>query len=188
MNRASYQHGDLRRVLIETTSDVIASDGTGGFSLCKIARLAGVSASAPAHHFGDSKGLLTAVAAEGFRLLVGAFESIDQRLDPHERLVTHGRADVSLGIDYPGYMAVMFRSDLLDTEDGTYRRDAPRSYELISTAATEAIANVGAALDLKSPPTGVHPPLLRSLTSCDSLALIERGTDEAQRSRGLVLC
>jgi AcrR family transcriptional regulator len=47
----------------------IAEDGPGALSLRDVARRLGVSHAAPTHHFGDKAGLLTAVAAEGFRLL-----------------------------------------------------------------------------------------------------------------------
>ena len=40
--------------------------GIERFSLRGVAKRAGVSHAAPAHHFGDAGGLLTALAAEGF--------------------------------------------------------------------------------------------------------------------------
>ena len=46
--------------------------GPGGVSLRDLARRAGVSHAAPAHHFGDKAGVLTAVAAEGYHLLADA--------------------------------------------------------------------------------------------------------------------
>ena len=51
--RASYHHGDLRRALIDAALDVIATSGPGNVSLRALARSAGVSHAAPAHHFGD---------------------------------------------------------------------------------------------------------------------------------------
>lgn len=67
--RAGYHHGDLRRALLEAAAAEIAEVGPSAISLRSIARRAGVSHAAPAHHFGDRAGLLAAVAADGFRRL-----------------------------------------------------------------------------------------------------------------------
>jgi AcrR family transcriptional regulator len=40
----------------------------------ELARSAGVSHAAPAHHFGDKAGLLTAIAGEGYELLTDALQ------------------------------------------------------------------------------------------------------------------
>ena len=64
-----YHHGDLERALKAAAVDLITEVGPAGFSLREVARRAGVSHAAPAHHFGDSRGLLTALAVDGFRHL-----------------------------------------------------------------------------------------------------------------------
>ncbi len=69
-----YHHGDLRAALIDAAKALIAERGVDGFSLRAAARQAGVSAAAPAHHFGDVRGLLTAVAT-------GAFDAFTAALD-----------------------------------------------------------------------------------------------------------
>ena len=61
--RSRYHHGDLRAALIEAGAAILAERGIEGFSLRECARRAAVSPAAPAHHFGDSRGLLTAIAA-----------------------------------------------------------------------------------------------------------------------------
>src|SRR4051794_1253762 len=61
-----YHHGNLRRVLIDCALAAIAERGAANLSLRDVARRAGVSHAAPAHHFGDKQGLLTAIAVEGF--------------------------------------------------------------------------------------------------------------------------
>src|SRR5687768_5541186 len=67
--RRAYHHGDLQAALIAAAEDVLAEKGVSGFSLREAARRAGVSPAAPAHHFKDARGLLTAVAARGFQRL-----------------------------------------------------------------------------------------------------------------------
>ncbi|GGW95002.1 TetR/AcrR family transcriptional regulator [Alteromonas halophila] len=62
----SYHHGDLRQTLINTARSRIAEHGVGSLSLRKLAEDAGVSRTAPYHHFKDKSALLSAIAAEGF--------------------------------------------------------------------------------------------------------------------------
>ena len=64
-----YHHGDLPRVLLDAAVQAILEVGPAAVSLRDLARRTGVSHAAPAHHFGDKAGLLTAVAADGFRRL-----------------------------------------------------------------------------------------------------------------------
>ena len=54
-----------RRCLAAAEAE-LAETGIERFSLRSVAKRAGVSHAAPAHHFGDTGGLLTALAAEGF--------------------------------------------------------------------------------------------------------------------------
>lgn len=114
----TYHHGDLPNALRKAAADVIIEKGLGAFSLREVARRAGVSHAAPAHHFGDVRGLLTSLAAEGFTYLEAALrESQDGLTDPEARLAAMGRAYVRMGITYPGHCAVMFRHDLIDDAD-----------------------------------------------------------------------
>ena len=65
----TYHHGDLPAALRAATAQLVSEKGPSGFSLREVARRAGVSHAAPAHHFGDAEGMLTSVAAEGFAKL-----------------------------------------------------------------------------------------------------------------------
>lgn len=62
-----YHHGDLRAALLVAAEAELIDKGIEGFSLRGVAKRAGVSHAAPAHHFGDTVGLLSALAAVGFR-------------------------------------------------------------------------------------------------------------------------
>src|SRR5687767_6451184 len=67
-----YHHGDLRAALLLATDQLIRERGLGEVSLREVARRAQVSHGAPAHHFGNKAGLVTAFAAQGFDRLVQA--------------------------------------------------------------------------------------------------------------------
>ncbi|WP_431973139.1 TetR/AcrR family transcriptional regulator [Micromonospora haikouensis] len=106
-----YHHGDLRRVLLVAAVEAITEAGPAALSLRDLARRAGVSHAAPAHHFGDKAGLLTALAVEGFDLLAGALREAGDLLDA-------GVAYVRFAVGHRAHFEVMFRPEL-------YRRDDP---------------------------------------------------------------
>jgi len=105
-----YHHGDLRQAILTAALDVIAADGPAGLSLRDLARRAGVSHAAPAHHFGDRTGLLTAIAAEGFGLLAAALAQASDLKDAGVRYVRFAR-------EQPAHFQVMFTPELLRAED-----------------------------------------------------------------------
>jgi AcrR family transcriptional regulator len=127
-----YHHGDLANALRAAAADLIAERGLGGFSLREVARRAGVSHAAPAHHYGDSTGLLTAVATEGFELLAAALMAETEGVeDPGERLAAVGRAYVRSGTRYPGHAQVMFRTDVVNVEDPELLGAGRRAYGIL---------------------------------------------------------
>lgn len=89
-DRPPYHHGDLRAALLSAGETVLEDTGVEGFSLRKVARLVGVSHSAPAHHFGDSGGLLMAIAADGFRRLLISMQDHHQAQGPEPRSALNG--------------------------------------------------------------------------------------------------
>lgn len=65
---ANYHHGNLTRELLQNAR-VLLEESSSAFSIREVARRTGVSHAAAAHHFTDKRGLLTALATEGFRSL-----------------------------------------------------------------------------------------------------------------------
>ncbi|MDI9836179.1 TetR/AcrR family transcriptional regulator [Streptomyces sp. KAU_LT] len=109
-SRRPYHHGDLRRAVLTAALDVVATDGPSALSLRDLARRAGVSHAAPAHHFKDRTGLLTAIAAEGFGLLSAALGEAADLRDAGVRYVRFAR-------EHPAHFQVMFTPGLLRTDD-----------------------------------------------------------------------
>ena len=133
-----YHHGDLPNALRAAAVEVIAEKGVGAFSLREVARRAGVSHAAPAHHFGDTRGLLTSVAIEGFDTLLGAMTEAQIGLtDPEDRLVAVGRAYVSVGLEHPAHCSVMFRKDLVDADSAAYQQVAVSAFMVLEDAISE---------------------------------------------------
>jgi AcrR family transcriptional regulator len=111
MTRPNYHHGDLRAVILAEAARLVAGRGADGVSLRELARTAGVSHAAPAHHFVDRRGLFTALATQGFQLLTQALT------DAPGDFTDAALAYVRFAIDYPGHYQVMFNKSLLDVSD-----------------------------------------------------------------------
>ena len=96
----------------------IAERGADHLSLRDVARRIGVSHAAPAHHFGDKAGLLTAIATEGFTLFTDHLAVVaDDGEDPARELAELGRAYAEFAERYPAHFDVMFRPALIRTSD-----------------------------------------------------------------------
>jgi len=86
--QSHYHHGNLREALIQTALQILAVDGVAGLTLRKVAKAAGVSHAAPAHHFKDKTALIASVAAEGFRILSKALLAVAKiHPDSKEQLI-----------------------------------------------------------------------------------------------------
>lgn len=105
-----YHHGDLRAALLAAAEAELAESGVEGFSLRSVAKRAGVSHAAPAHHFGDAGGLLTALAAEGFRQFSAAMDKRESegRFPPLE---SAGLGYVDFAHDRPALFKLIFASE-----------------------------------------------------------------------------
>lgn len=111
-----YHHGDLRAALLAAAEAELAERGMEAFSLRSVAKRAGVSHAAPAHHFGDAQGLLTALAAEGFRQFLvaqAAREAVADK-DPASQLVAAGLGYVDFAMARPTIFRLMWQSNRPD--------------------------------------------------------------------------
>ncbi|KQP39342.1 TetR/AcrR family transcriptional regulator [Methylobacterium sp. Leaf106] len=132
---SAYHHGDLRSALIRATTAILRERGIDGFSLREAARRAGVSPAAPQHHFGDARGLLTAVATEGFRMLGDALAAADSAAtDRDGRIRAQGRAYIGFALDHPAEFDTMWRCARIDTGDAAYAAAAGRAFGLLKAA------------------------------------------------------
>lgn len=144
-----YHHGDLPNALRAAAVDVIDERGLGAFSLREVARRAGVSHTAPAHHFGDVRGLLTSVATEGFDALHAATaHAADGVDDPVDRLVAIGEAYVTLARSHHAHYEVMFRVDVIEPDDPALVEAGMRAYAVLENTVRELIESEHLSVDL----------------------------------------
>ena len=135
-----YHHGDLPNALRRAAVEVIEERGLGAFSLREVARRAGVSHNAPAHHFGDMRGLLTSLAIEGFEVLHAATTAAAAPIDdPVERLIAIGTAYLDVAKSHRAHCDVMFRIDLVDAEDPALVAAGMRAYGVLEDAVRAVI-------------------------------------------------
>lgn len=143
--RETYHHGNLRGVLIEEGALLLAEKGAEGFSMREVARRAGVAVAAPSHHFGNAKGLLTAIATCGFETLDSQFQvALAEQEGPIERVFAICKSYVQMGTTHKGHAEVMFRWDLVDQSDQDYAYAAGHTLETLIAAvdaATPAATN-----------------------------------------------
>lgn len=133
--KRAYHHGALREALIDAAESILDERGVEGFSLREAARRAGVSPAAPGHHFGDARGLLTAVATRAFRDFGDALEAGDTGEDRVTRLRGQGLAYVRFALANRARFELMWRKALLDRDDADFCAAGDRAFEILDRTA-----------------------------------------------------
>lgn len=131
-----YHHGDLRRALLDAALLEVEAVGPSRLSLREVARRAGVSHAAPAHHFGDKTGLFTALAAEGFTLLAAGTASASEE---DGALLGTALAYVRFAVGHRAHFEVMWRPDLLRRDDPELVAARSRSFDVFYRTVAESI-------------------------------------------------
>jgi len=128
-----YHHGDLRSALLTAAEAELLEKGVEAFSLRSVAKRAGVSHAAPAHHFGDANGLLTALAAFGFQEFLATQHAFERKAPDtaRDQLIAAGLGYVGFARARPALFKLMFGSQRTDYANAALR-----------TAAEAAIAHL----------------------------------------------
>lgn len=119
MAKKRYHHGDLAKALLEAAEAELNENGLERFSLRAVAKRAGVSHGAPAHHFTDVRGLLTALAADGYeRLLMQQTEREQSAAATvRDRMVASGLGYIDFAMANPQLFHLMFNSSIPNRDD-----------------------------------------------------------------------
>ncbi|MBK8457405.1 MAG: TetR/AcrR family transcriptional regulator [Phyllobacteriaceae bacterium] len=107
-----YHHGDLRAALLSAAEEELAEKGVEAFTLRGVAKRAGVSHAAPAHHFRNVEAMLTALAAIGFRRLTAAMRArhAEAAKTPRDQFIASGVGYVDFALANPALFRLMFSS------------------------------------------------------------------------------
>jgi AcrR family transcriptional regulator len=138
----TYHHGALHAALLEAAEAILREGGIEAFTLRECARRAGVSHAAPAHHFGDARGLLSACAAAGFERLADSMASYAARAgdDAVARLRAVGQAYVDFALRNRALFQLMFRRDRLDPQHEALTRAGKRTGDALRAAIADLMA------------------------------------------------
>ncbi len=156
-----YHHGDLRTAVLAAAEKILEQEGIEALTLRAVARAVGVSHTAPKNHFGDLQGLLSELAAAGYRrygdVLAAAMNAAGD--DPRARMRAMGRAYVGFARAHPGLFLLMFRGERLDMARPALRESIESARQALRIATT----SIGAA---------AIPPLLLAARATASWALV----------------
>ena len=128
-----YHHGNLPPAILAAAIDALTESGPTALSLRDVARRAGVTHTAIAHHFGDKTGLLTSVATKGFLLQAEELANAHQRAGSFLDVAV---AYVRFATTHRAYFDVMYRADL-------YRNDDPALLAARALSSASLYNNVG---------------------------------------------
>jgi AcrR family transcriptional regulator len=122
------EDGSLRERLVDVGVELVATEGTAALGLREIARRAGVSHGAPRRYFPTYHALLSAIARRGFEDLGARLaDAVAGTAAPRDQLRALSRAYVAYALERRGMFELMFRHDLLDSEQ--HPSDQPRLRE-----------------------------------------------------------
>ncbi|MEI5519277.1 TetR/AcrR family transcriptional regulator [Streptomyces brasiliscabiei] len=109
----------LRSRLVEVGVALVTEEGVQALSLREIARRAGVSHGAPRRYFPTHLELLSAIARRGFEELAvrGTAALGDGTAGPREQIATLGRVYLDFALGNRGMHELMFRHDLLKSDE-----------------------------------------------------------------------
>lgn len=134
---APYHHGALHDALLQAAERLLERGGLPGLTLRAVAREAGVSHAAPTHHFGDLTGLVSELAAIGFRQFNAAMAAASASSGTSDGAIARAKAYVGYAQAHPGMYGLMFRTERLDMS-------RPSLHEAANVAFAELAGAVGA--------------------------------------------
>lgn len=127
-----YHHGDLKSALVEAGLAELNDKGLATLSLRSIAARVGVSHTAPKNHFDGLRGLLTAIAAEGFRRHTAAMrQGVEGQPPGKARLTAACNGYLTFALENPELFRLMFSGTFCDADDADLKRAAWNSYEVL---------------------------------------------------------
>jgi AcrR family transcriptional regulator len=127
-----YHHGDLRRALLQAAVRTIRTHGVDGLTLRSVGSALGVSRTALYRHFTDKAALLSAVAAEGFRMLRSELERAwNEHGQGREGFEAMGVAYVRFAVEHPSHYRVMFGADISEAGNPELAQEGAGAFQVL---------------------------------------------------------
>lgn len=139
-HKRPYHHGNLRAALLQEAEAILEREGIHALTLRAVARAAGVSHAAPTSHFGDLSGLLSELAAIGFRRFNSKLRAAAATVgkDAVARARAMDQAYVSFARAHSGMFLLMFRKEQVDWEWPALRQAGGEAMEFLRKSAIAA--------------------------------------------------
>jgi AcrR family transcriptional regulator len=138
MTERPYHHGNLKSELIRAGIALIEEHGLPALSLRAIAARAGVSHAAPRNHFRNLRDLLTAIAAEAFRMHAAAMRTgLPPDATREARLAAAMEGYCRFAREHPALFALMFSPRDCDMSDPELLTAGAASYAILSDIARD---------------------------------------------------
>jgi len=133
---------DLPARLLAVTEEILREQGLHKFTLREAARRAGVSHGAPAFHFKDASGLLTAFATEAFKALRELMLEYRAKApkDAPAQLLAVGCAYIDYAISHRPQFQLMFRSDTIRLDDEQFMEASKGAFQQLQDTMTPLLA------------------------------------------------
>ncbi|MEO0607010.1 MAG: TetR/AcrR family transcriptional regulator [Pseudomonadota bacterium] len=146
--KKAYHHGDLKTAILIAAEAELVAHGLESFSLRRVAKAIGVTPAAPSHHFGNTNGLLTELAALGFRRLLAEQKDRQDRVahDALGQLVASGIGYIDFAVNNPNLFQLMFNWRNLNEDHETLvaHRQAAYDHLVSNVEATQPDAHQSA--------------------------------------------
>jgi AcrR family transcriptional regulator len=173
-----YHHGALHAALLAAAQDIVESQGLEALTLRAAARAAGVSHAAPKNHFGDLTGLLSELAAVGFRQFADALRAASSDgASPGTRFDAIGHAYVAFAREHPAMFLLMFRGERLDMTRPALRDAVEQARAALAGAAAARLGLAPAADAPVTPEQGATMIAAWSLVHGFAMLLIDGRLD-----------
>jgi AcrR family transcriptional regulator len=180
--KAPYHHGDLRGALLLAAEQELIERGIEGFTLRGVAKRAGVSHAAPAHHFRDTSDLLTAlatVAAGRFHETMKARQAASPK-DARSQFIASGQGYIAFALANSALFELMFGSKRPDFRSAEFARQAGDAFGILVSGVAalkgaNPLASSSGRTDILAAWSLVHG--LAKLMIADRLAFIQQDLD-----------
>lgn len=133
-----YHHGNLKQALVTAGMAILEDEGIEGLSLRNCAARVGVSHTAPKNHFGNMTGLLTAVAASGYRILTANMRrGLDGQSTAEQRREAALRGYVDFAVENPHLFELMFSRSRINRDDPDLKEPVMACFEILREGARD---------------------------------------------------
>ena len=130
----SHHHGNLRAALIEAGLTLLNTEGPQALTVRGLAKIAGVSHAAPAHHFANLEQLKSALAAEGFikfrQSMIFHIERADD--DARKKILAAGYGYLDFAKNHTGLFNLMFGGMEYDRTNAQIQKASQSAYNVLS--------------------------------------------------------